>query len=678
MRKYGLKIATLLLSTVIVFALFPSLRVNADVNYSFDKSTGTLTISGDGEISSSSVSRAVFGGMSELKVVKIEEGVTSIGDEAFVNCYCLTSIEIPTSVTSIGDSALFNCSSLTSIEIPISVTSIGDKAFYGCSSLTSIEIPTSVTSIANNVFYGCSSLTSIEIPNSVTSIGDSALFDCSSLTVIEIPSSVTSIGAFAFAGCSGLTSIEIPSSITSIDEAAFLGCSSVTSIEIPSSVTSIGNKAFVGCSSLKSIEIPTSVTSIGDSAFERCSSLTSIEIPSSVTSIGTYAFSRCSSLTNIEIPSSVTSIGAYVFMYSGLTEITIPAGVTSIGVSAFSGCKSLRNVVMPKIDDCADSAFSGCSEDLKIRYYCKITFENVDGTELQEVSFVQGDIPTYSGETPTREADAEFTYEFGGWTDGKETYLLTDKLPVVTDDVIYTAYFVGTKRSYTVKFTDESGKELQSTEFNYGASPEYKEATPSKADTDKYTYTFAGWTDGTKTYGPKDTLPAVTGAATYKAVFTEEVKSADNEESEIKPDEQKSGVYYLNSMTGDGVTSDIVISIKRTEDDEHCIDYFSGAEVDGKAVTAGQQIEVTAGSTVITIKKDFLATLGEGTHTLKVSFNDGETFTVNFVVKAGANNAASVPSTGERISYYAIAGLMLAGAGVIVFGMSRKKRMTNK
>ena len=475
-----------------------------------------------------------------------------------------------------------------------------------------------------------------------------------------------------------IISVEINDGVTSIGENAFYFCTMLNDVKIPDSVTSIGTSSFCMCENLRNVSIPNSVTSIGEGAFANCTFITEITIPNGVTKINEGTFLNCEKLKKVSIPNGVTSIGAGAFMRSGLTEITIPAGVTSIGSNAFWGCKSLSNVVMPKIDDCADNAFESCSQDLIIRYSSKITFENVDGTELQEVSFVQGDIPTYSGETPTREADAEFTYEFGGWTDGKETYLLTDKLPAVTDDVIYTAYFVGTKRSYTVKFTDESGKELQSTEFNYGASPEYKEATPSKADTDKYTYTFAGWTDGTKTYGPKDTLPAVTGAATYKAVFTEEVKSADNEESEIKPDEQKSGVYYLNSMTGDGVTSDIVISIKRTEDDEHCIDYFSGAEVDDKAVTAGQQIEVTAGSTVITIKKDFLATLGEGTHTLKVSFNDGETFTVNFVVKAGANNAASVPSTGERISYYAIAGLMLAGAGVIVFGMSRKKRMTNK
>ena len=82
------------------------------------------------------------------------------------------------SVTSIGEEAFYECWRLTSIIIPNSVTSIGDYAFSGCSGLTSIEIPNSVTSIGIDAFSGCSGLTSITIPNSVTSIGGSAFKDC--------------------------------------------------------------------------------------------------------------------------------------------------------------------------------------------------------------------------------------------------------------------------------------------------------------------------------------------------------------------------------------------------------------------------------------------------------------------------------------------------------------------
>lgn len=80
--------------------------------------------------------------------------VTSIGYEAFTDCYNLTSVTIPYGVTSIGESAFdgFNSMKLTSVIIPDSVTSIGRKAFYNCTRLD-ITIPDSVTEIAEGAFW---------------------------------------------------------------------------------------------------------------------------------------------------------------------------------------------------------------------------------------------------------------------------------------------------------------------------------------------------------------------------------------------------------------------------------------------------------------------------------------------------------------------------------------------
>ena len=241
---------------------------------------GTLTISGTGAMKDYNYhgNRSPVCNNSKVKKIVIEDGVTSIGNDAFYNCTSLTSITIPNSVTSIGAYAFSNCSSLTNITIPNSVTSIENYAFRNCSSLTSITIPDSVTSIGTATFYGCKNLTSITIPDSVTSIGESAFAYCSSLTSITIPDSVTSIGEAAFSNCWYLTNITIPDSVTSIGEYAFQSCSSLTSITIPDGVTSIGRYAFSGCISLTSITIPDSVTSIGNSAFSNCESLTAISL----------------------------------------------------------------------------------------------------------------------------------------------------------------------------------------------------------------------------------------------------------------------------------------------------------------------------------------------------------------------------------------------------------------
>jgi len=165
----------------------------------------------------------------------------------------MTSVTIPSSVTTIGENAFLECRSLTSVTIPSSVTTIGDLAFCGCSSLTSVAIPSSVTTIGNQAFRACRSLTSVTIPSSVTAIGDWAFQDCSSLTSVTIPSSVTTIGYQAFANCSSLISLTIPSSVTTIGYHAFAYCSSLTSVTIPSSVTTIGYGAFSSCNSLTTV-----------------------------------------------------------------------------------------------------------------------------------------------------------------------------------------------------------------------------------------------------------------------------------------------------------------------------------------------------------------------------------------------------------------------------------------
>ena len=154
----------------------------------------------------------------------ISHSVTSIGDNAFDDCFGLTSVTIGNSVTSIGSSAFSYCFGLTSVTIPNSVTSIGDHAFSGCDGLTSVTIPNSVTSIGNSAFSGCDGLTSVTIPNSVTSIGAWAFSNCSGLTSVTIGSGVESIGWCAFSDCSGLTSVTIGSGVESIGRSAFINC----------------------------------------------------------------------------------------------------------------------------------------------------------------------------------------------------------------------------------------------------------------------------------------------------------------------------------------------------------------------------------------------------------------------------------------------------------------------
>ena len=253
------------------------------------------------------------------------------------------------SVTTIGDDAFFDCFALKSVSMP-SITTIGNSAFMGCSSLASVFIPASCTSIGINPFASCTELKELVVDgnNPNYSSADGALYDKDKTTLIGWPTakgdidimpSVTSIGGSAFKLCYALTSVSMPS-VTTIGNLAF-NYSALTSVSMPE-VTEIGNWAFIGCSALTSVSMPL-VKTINAFAFSGCFALTSIEMPS-VTTIGDGAFNFCSALTSLDIP-SVTTIGDNAFKFcSALTSLDIPASVSTIGNGAFDGCSSLNSV----------------------------------------------------------------------------------------------------------------------------------------------------------------------------------------------------------------------------------------------------------------------------------------------------------------------------------------------
>lgn len=345
---------------------------------------GTLTISGTGDMWD--WQRTLTGGDTPwsdsgniIKTVIIQDGVTSIGRNAFCGCGGLTNIKIPDGITSVGDFTFENCSSLESVDIPGTVTEIGEAAFYGCSSLTSVSIPNRVTNIGGFVFGSCSKLTDVNISSSVMEIGYRAFADCNSLTNINIDEkntkyssldgnlynkdrtkliqyaigkdasafsvldSVIEIGEHAFADCSSLENVNIPDGVTGIGYYAFNDCGKLKSVNIPGRLTEIESGLFSHCSSLASISIPDSITKIDEMAFLGCG-LESISIPNSVTYIADYAFRECGSLTNISFSDGVTRIGDGAFYGCGMESVYLPRSVTYIGGLSFSGCSGLKSI----------------------------------------------------------------------------------------------------------------------------------------------------------------------------------------------------------------------------------------------------------------------------------------------------------------------------------------------
>lgn len=147
--------------------------------------------------------------------------VTTIGDNAFYDCYMLESITLPDTITEIGASAFSLCKNLKQITIPDNVSVIGHRAFSGCSSLESIRLPNNITTISDALFFDCSKLKNVQLGNKITTIGVQAFDYCSAIESITLPDGVKTIDFMAFAHCESLKNITIPYSLKLIEEFAF-------------------------------------------------------------------------------------------------------------------------------------------------------------------------------------------------------------------------------------------------------------------------------------------------------------------------------------------------------------------------------------------------------------------------------------------------------------------------
>ena len=136
----------------------------------------------------------------------------------------------------------------------------------------------------------------------------------------------------------------------------------------------------------------------------------------------------------------------------------------------------------------------------------EVKWLDYDGRELKAETLAYGEMPQ-APEAPEREADAQYSYTFSGWT---------PEVKKVTGAAVYTAEYQSELRSYTISFVGEDGDVLETQTLTYGSTPAYTGEAPVKAADAKYSYSFAGW----------DPVPAeVTGDQTYTAVFEETLRS---------------------------------------------------------------------------------------------------------------------------------------------------------
>ncbi len=353
-----------------------------NATYTFDSGTGTLTISGTGEVNNNPWYKT---DRLNVKSVVINEGITQIAYNVFGYLTNLTSVSLPESLITIGSCA-FQSTGLTEIVIPQYVTTVSCGAFKDCTNLKTVDIRSClITSREESIFENASISTVIfnqDMTNIPAYFFSWAGFDDAEIT---IPDNVKEIKDSAFNSAKGIKEVKYgaDSKLTTIGGSAFKYVKT-EKINLPNSLKTIGGEAFMENTLVKEVVIPEKLTTIGKEAFYNCN-ISEINIPSSVTSIGTAAF-NCSELEKVYFAAvNMTSPGSndWLFRYAPLSEITFADNIETIPDYLFygAGFDDCHLVIPKNVKKIGQRAFFAV--DSGITGITEVTFE--DGSKLQEI-----------------------------------------------------------------------------------------------------------------------------------------------------------------------------------------------------------------------------------------------------------------------------------------------------
>ena len=182
--------------------------------------------------------------------------------------------------------------------------------------------------------------------------------------------------------------------------------------------------------------------------------------------------------------------------------------------------------------------------------------------------------------------------------------------------------------------------------------------------------TTGGSTTGGSTTGGSTTGGSTTGGGTTGGGTTGGGTTGGGSTVDYKIIEGANGTWTQNS--------DGTLTVRANGE----FSKFDYVKVDGKRIDS-KNYTAKSGSTIVTLSKDYLATLSVGNHSLTVVFNDGECSTTFTVRAASDNNPGTAvtpdnttnnPQTGDHSGIVlAVVVLLVSGGALTVLGIAKKK-----
>ncbi len=269
-----------------------------------------------------------------LRRIIFPEGITELGEMAFMFAKRLETINLPSTLKTIGSGCFSYCKNLNSspLVFPEGMTEIGDQAFDGCNYVWDKEkdhwkelevvIPSTIKTITFGSFYGCH-ISKLSLPQSIEKI-ETLAFHGHCLKELVIPASCKEMGEAVFSMGYDLEKVVVSEGITVLPDAFVHNCMNLQEVKLPSTLVTIGPGAFDGCSDLTYLDLPEGLKEIGINAFRDCSKLTQLTFPASLESLGEGS---CTSLRKIYCKAT--------------TPPTCPENPNNPGYGPFGPCSNL-------------------------------------------------------------------------------------------------------------------------------------------------------------------------------------------------------------------------------------------------------------------------------------------------------------------------------------------------
>lgn len=367
-----------------------------------------------------SIGKFAFSG-ANIKEIDLPDTLVKIDSAAFQGSK-LESVVIPDTVTSIGVGAFSNSSNLKEVKLSGSLKEIPQAAFT-MTALENIDIPEGVTTIGRNAFAGAHAKT-VSLPSTLKTIGNAA-FRNHQFTELEIPAGVETIDQYAFdvhqEGLQPtLAKLTLHEGLKSIGNRAF-GKSLIESVEIPSTLETLhkdafkgntvggaGQKALLKTSDKTKVDNPPAgfvaegsghtvlydklantgwteddftydgdtITGFSDSGKEKFKNNKDIVLPdkapggADIKKIGNAAFKgdgeewtkfgvlSPNGIKSVDLPAGLESIEDEAFKYNSISEVNLPSGIKSIKYHAFHGNQITKVILPDSVDTLGEGVFS--------------------------------------------------------------------------------------------------------------------------------------------------------------------------------------------------------------------------------------------------------------------------------------------------------------------------------